>query len=128
MSSVTAIEMQQCDFALDCEQPASHLTSLLQERRGKESMIADYCRNAIKSNNETCIWLCIRQARRYSLVDVPLGQNEEKIGLQAIRKKYSWWKRYSLYSVVAVKEVMVSIIGMLLRSRPDSRQGSHPCF
>lgn len=108
MIYVKPMDMQQCHYAQDCEQPATHLTSHLHGMRGKESIIADYCRNAIKFKDESCIWLCIKQGRRYSLVDISLGHNEQEIGLQAIRKRYSWWKRYSLYSVVAVKEAMVS--------------------
>ena len=110
------MDTQQCATAQVCEQLVTHDPSHLLDMRGRESKIAKYCRDAIDSKHESCIWLCFRHGRRYSLVDIPLEQKEEEIGLQAIRQRYSWWKRYSLYSVVGVKEVMVSIIGILLTS------------
>lgn len=89
------------------ELPETSLMTPLHGMRGRESTIADYCRKAI-DKYDNCIWLCIRHGRRYSLVDIPLRQDEQELGLHAVRKRYSWWKRYSLYSAVAVKEVMVS--------------------
>lgn len=120
------MDMQQSDNTQDYEQPETPLIPPLHRRRGRKSTIADYCRENIESKKEKCIWLCIRRGRRYSLVDIPLVQNEQEIGLHAIRKRYSWWKRYSLYSAVAVKEVMVSNRERSHNSRPDKRQGSHP--
>lgn len=50
----------------------------------------------------------MKSGKQYQLVDVPITTNGQPIGVADIRKRYSWWKRHSLYSVVGVKEVMVS--------------------
>lgn len=82
----------------------------LKGTKGKESMIAEYCRHSTRSKH-ACIWLCIKRGRKYRLVDVPIHQNQHVIGLGEIGKHYSWWRRYSLYSVVGVEEIMVSMSG-----------------
>merc|ERR1712000_667117 len=46
--------------------------------------------------------------------------NEQQIGLHSIRRRYSWWKRYSLYSVVAVKEVKARILAFDKRAKTIS--------
>lgn len=101
--------MQECS-SQNCKEPVTDWTSLLQGQRGRESMIANYCRVAIRSGHEKCIWLCIKHGRKYSLVDIPLESNTQIIGLKDISQRYNWWKRFSLYSVVGVKEVMVSCL------------------
>jgi hypothetical protein len=100
----------------------------LKGTKGKESMIAEYCRHSTRSKH-ACIWLCIKRGRKYRLVDVPIHQNQHVIGLREIGKHYSWWRRYSLYSVVGVEEIMVSMSGQDREAfSSNMRQGARPQF
>jgi hypothetical protein len=84
----------------------------LSGNQGKESMIAEYCRHPTRSQH-ACIWLCIKHGRKYRLVDVTINPNQDVIGLPDIRRHCGWWRRYSLYSVVGVREMMVSMSGKI---------------
>jgi hypothetical protein len=88
--------------------PINPFEEAFQGTEGKESMIAEYCRHPTRSKHD-CIWLCIKRGRKYRLVDVPIEPNQHVIGLPDIRRHCSWWRRYSLYSVIGVREIMVSM-------------------
>jgi hypothetical protein len=48
ITSVEPTDMQHRDYPQDSEQPMTHLTSLLHGVQGKELIIADYCRHAVR--------------------------------------------------------------------------------
>ena len=75
---------------------------------GRESLLHGYCSRAIDAGHENCIWICMKIGKQYRLIDIPIVTNGQPIGVADIRERHSWWKRHSLYSVVGVKEVMVS--------------------
>ncbi|KAF2192843.1 hypothetical protein K469DRAFT_551488 [Zopfia rhizophila CBS 207.26] len=91
----------------------------LSRERGHPSVIAEYCQQAIENGHEECIWLCMKRGRRFIVKDLPLKTDGKSIGLYDIRKQCSWWKRHSLYSVLGVKEILVS--SLHLKSRQEIR-------
>ncbi|KAF2176536.1 hypothetical protein K469DRAFT_400765 [Zopfia rhizophila CBS 207.26] len=86
------------------------LKSFWRTGRGKDSVIAEYCRRAIKNGHTECIWLCMKRGRRCLVKDIQFKSNGHIVGLHDIRRRYSWWKSHSLYSAVGVKEVMVRFL------------------
>ena len=91
----------------------------------QKSILADYCPRAISDGHDRCIWLCRKDGKQYTLIDIPTTTRGQTIGFADIRKRYSWWKRHSLYSAVGVKQVKVSITGNAKKTDSLTRQG--PC-
>jgi hypothetical protein len=106
--------MQKC-YVQSSDQPALPFTDHLEERKNGDFIVAEFDRRETRPGHEEFIWLCIKRGRRYSLVDIPFQTNGQITRLQDIRKQYNWWKRYSLYSAIGVKEVMVSKLGTTIR-------------
>lgn len=86
---------------------------ILSKERGRPSVIAEYCRQAIENGHEECICLCMKRGRRFIVKDILLKTDGHTIGLYDIRKRCSWWKRHSLYSAVGVKEILVSSLHVI---------------
>ena len=79
------------------------------ESHGRDSIIHDYLKDAIQSDHEECLWICYPQGRRIIAKDIALPSDENSFQLHNLAKSYGWWKRWSLYSAVGVKDVEVKV-------------------
>jgi hypothetical protein len=79
------------------------------DSKGRMTIIAAYCqRRSQEEGYKECILLCVRRGGRYYNLDIPIKQDDPTLGLDRLRKETGrWWKRYSLYSAIAVQEINV---------------------
>lgn len=79
------------------------------DQMGRRTLIAEYCQQRSQNEgHEECVFLCLKRGRTYLAQDIPVQPNDPALGLDRLRKESGRrWKRYSLYSVVAVQEVNV---------------------
>ena len=91
--------------------PENELTTAFDSiEGGKRTDIADYCAYRMEQGAIECVFLCVKDGRRYYAKDLQLDMERPSLGLDKLRKHPlfgGWWKRYSLYSTVGVKEVLV---------------------
>ncbi|OJJ80560.1 uncharacterized protein ASPGLDRAFT_28930 [Aspergillus glaucus CBS 516.65] len=78
-----------------------------EKEKGRPSVIYDYCRKALEQGHEECIWICMKRGGKWIAQDIKLEESSFPIRVDELRKIFSWWKRYSFYSAVGVKEVMI---------------------
>lgn len=83
----------------------------LEAGKGRKTIIADQCQQRLlEDQHERCVFLCVRRGRRYLAVDIPLIDDDggKLLGLERLRRESGgWWKKYSLYSAIAVQDVKV---------------------
>ncbi|KAL2817782.1 hypothetical protein BJX63DRAFT_92184 [Aspergillus granulosus] len=75
---------------------------------GRKSEIYDYCKG--KQDGAECIWICMKRGGRWIAKDIQLEESKPSIYIHELRRISSWWKQYSFYSAVGVKEVMIHFI------------------
>ena len=95
------------DGTVASSSPMVHCSNPFDFCGGKETVIKGYCQRAITAGYKNCIWLCMRRGNRTIAKDIPLSEIDEPLDICGLRKQLGWWKRHSLYSAVAVKEVWV---------------------
>lgn len=54
-----------------------------------------------------CIWLCMQRGRKWIAKDIQLASAHRRLGIDDLRRQGGWWKRYSMFSAVGVKEIKV---------------------
>jgi hypothetical protein len=86
---------------------APDLGSSQDSKRGRPSVIHEYCLNAQNEEHTKCIWVCMKKGKKWIAKDIKIDKMDGVLGIPELRQQYSWWKRHSLYSVMGVKEVMV---------------------
>jgi hypothetical protein len=112
------IEQSAPDFADSRTQPVSPVpgpstTALLPYQKphpgqkGRPSVIASYCNDTIARGDEECIWFCMQRGRKWIAKDVHPTTEAKRLGIDELRRHGGWWKRYSMFSAVGVKEVNV---------------------
>jgi hypothetical protein len=47
---------------------------------------------------------------KWTAQDIQLEKSSLPIRLDELRKIFSWWKQYSFYSAIGVKEIMVNLL------------------
>ena len=89
-------------------------TSVFQqtETSGKDTVLSGYCEAAVSEGRERCIWICFSSNGRTLAKDINIEIGNASGGalrfrLGSLAYKYGWWKRFSIYSAVGVKEVQV---------------------
>ena len=85
-----------------------------EEEEGRPSVVYDYCRKALEQGHKECIWICMKRGGKWIAQDIKLEESSFPIRVDELRKIFSWWKRYSFYSAVGVKEAMVNIVIQIL--------------
>ncbi|KAH6646768.1 hypothetical protein BKA67DRAFT_695302 [Truncatella angustata] len=93
-------------------QPCTVFRNSLTLERRNESAISSYCDYRLENGFDKCIILCAKRGRRYYATDLEIVQGEF-LDVKKLRKHPSsggWWKRYSLYSVREVRDVVVQVI------------------
>ena len=96
----------------DCfvrEDMATMEEEALLAKEGRPTIIAKYCqRQSEESAYTECVFLCLKRGRKHSAIHVPL---DSTLDMDRLRRECGqWWKRYSLYSAIAVREVVVSAL------------------
>ena len=96
----------------DIEDGAASRPFLDQKVKGKESVIADYCKTALAEYKTHCFWMCYRLQGRMLAKDIIAtteDKNIDKLSFRLCKLAYQcgWWKRFSVYSAVGVVEVEV---------------------
>ena len=96
----------------DIEDGAASRRFLDQEVNGKDSIIADYCQTALAAHKTDCFWICYRMHNRMLAKDIVVtteDKNIDELSFRLCKVAYQcgWWKRFSIYSAVGVKEVEV---------------------
>ena len=81
-------------------------------RKGQETIITGYCRKRqSEDKHKKCVILCLQRGQCYRALDIPIRPEDQVFGLDRLRRESgSWWKRYSIYSAIAVKEKNVIIL------------------
>ena len=49
----------------------------------------------------------MKRGRKYIVKDVPIETHNSPLRIYDLRRLCGWWKRYSLFSVDGVKEILV---------------------
>lgn len=101
------------------------LIPVLELRGGQGSVITDYCRKATQQGKRGCFWMCypdLTDRRRYAAKDVNVTRNDaEELAVDfdfaSLATCHGWWKRFSLYSAMGVKEVQVRPLSCGCRHR-----------
>ncbi|KAL4887787.1 hypothetical protein BDV59DRAFT_189941 [Aspergillus ambiguus] len=78
-----------------------------EKEEGRPSVLYDYCKNALDQGHENCIWICMKNGGKWIAQDIRLEESSLPIRLNELRKIFSWWKQYSFYSAIGVREIMI---------------------
>jgi len=76
---------------------------------GKPSMISDYCNKERAASATSCLWVCFEEHGLIRARDIEIKDDAKTFDLRDVLRHRAWWKRYSMYSIVDVQEVEVSI-------------------
>jgi hypothetical protein len=78
----------------------------------QDSVLATYCKTAEGKGSSECLWICYPKHDRRLVKDIVIGTEEDKTKETEFRLcdlvyQYGWWKQFSIYSAIGVKEVEV---------------------